>query len=199
VTSLRSALETPSAVRPPRSKWFWLTAWEIPVLILLGGGLRYWSVTRPVTEPASLGLRLDEPKAGRLRIAWNPAAEPVRTAAVGNIDILDGIARQHFVLTQAMIAAGSYTYLRATNAVEVRMKVTDNSGNQVEDASGFLGQPLAAPVDPSELKELQQSEAQLEAEVRRREKENQAQSARIQTLDRALRTVESRLGIAQRK
>jgi len=185
-------------LRPMRRKWFWRAAWEVPLLILAWAAVRYWRMP-PGVEPISLGVRVIEPREGQLRIEWNHAAKPLMNVAWGKIDIIDGVERQSITLTPAMLAAGSYRYQRETEDIEVRLTIVDNWGNQVGEASRFLGQPLDRVPRSVDLIDLQKRRDDLEAEVRRLREDNDAQLAQIQTLNRRLWIVKTKLGIYQGK
>jgi hypothetical protein len=189
--------ETPRGAAAHRRKWYWLAPWVIAVLMIGYLGVRSWIPhTSAAPEPISLSI-LD--RQGQLQIEWKHDAGPVVTATGGSLEIIDGGDAQMVPLTPQILAMGTFTYLRRTGDVEVRMTVSDASGTKVQEASRFLGRPAPAPVKPEDLTALQQGRDELEAEVRRLRQENSTQSARIQQLERTLRILQTRLGIDQGK
>jgi proteasome lid subunit RPN8/RPN11 len=176
----------------PRKKWPWLVAWAAIVVTLAVLSLRF------LLEPAGpqpLSLTLVE-RDGQLQIEWNPRSKPVAAATRGSLAIADGKEIQNLNLTAAELSSGHHEYRRKGGDVEVRLIVQTAGGQSVQEASRYLGQP-PSNADPGQLKALQDRRAELEAEVRRLQKENQLQTERIQQLERTLRILETRLGGAK--
>ena len=92
------------------------------------------------------------------------------------------------------LARGSFTYVRQTGDVQIRMIVNASGGRRIEEASRFLG---AAPtaVDASELDTLKVERDALQDEVTRLHAQSAQQAARLQQLDRTILILQSRLGI----
>jgi len=178
--------------RKPR-KWFFL-AWEIPVLVLMGASLRYWNA-RPKPAATSVGLRLSEPRAGQLRIQWDGAAEPVRKASLGRLEMREGIERQEVALSSEVLSKGSYTYQRANDEVQVRLVVIGPTGERAEEESGFLGQPLTMPSDSGAIDKARENATELEAQARWLRTKNARLSTRIQQLEADLQALETKLQI----
>jgi len=180
----------------PRRKWPWLVAWAVIVIVAAVFGLRYWMM-HSISEPISLSV---VERDGQLQIEWNHLAKPVTNASRGSLVIVDGADSRTFALTPQILAAGKFTYVRKSGDIEVRMTVENADGGSVQEASRFLGRPPVAPAASSdELIALQQRKDALEAEVRRLRRENDAQAARIQQLDRTLQVLKTRLGIVEGK
>src|SRR5581483_12050012 len=117
----------------------------------------------------------------------NRAAKPVKNAARGSLDILDGSETKTMRLTPAQLASGHFTYARKTGDIEVRMTVEDADGTKAQEASRFLGRAPAAPASSQELTDLRARRDELQAEVERLRRENDDQAAKIQQLERTLR------------
>ena len=185
----------PQFLAPPAHKrrWVWLAAWAVVALALVVGGLRYW-MPSPAAVPEPMALAIIE-RDGQLVIQWNPASKPVRTAARGSLEIVDGADTRTVALKPMELAGGRSTYVRKSGDVEVRMTVEDRAGSRVQEASRFLGRAPAE--DKNAVADLEQRRAELEAEVARLRRQNQDQSARIQTLERTLRILQTRLGITE--
>jgi hypothetical protein len=151
-------------------------AWVVVLLALAVAGLRYWMpVSQPASDPLSLAL-VDHD--GQVMIQWNPASKSVKNAARGSLQIMDGTETRTVALKPMDLAGGRSTYVRRSGDVEVRLTVEDSAGARVQEASRFLGRP-----------------PELEAEVARLRQANQDQALRIQTLERTLRILQTRLGI----
>ena len=171
---------------PPKKKWPMLAAWAVMVIAVVLG-LRYW-MFRPATEPISLAVIERE---GQLRIEWNHSSRPVNAAVRGTLVINDGSNTQTFSLSPRELTIGSYTYARKTGDVEVRMSVEDGEGAKVQEASRFLGQ-APVKVDQNELNELKQKRDELQTEVDRLIKENQARTQKIEQLQRTVEIMQAR-------
>jgi proteasome lid subunit RPN8/RPN11 len=185
----------PAPVASPaagKKKWPWLVGWC--VLVILGAvfGLRYW-MSRSAQEPIALAVLERD---GQLRIEWNHAAKPVVDAVHGTLVINDGKDTQTYALSSRELTAGNYTYVRKTGDVEVRMSVEDSEGAKVQEASRFLGQ---APfkIDANELGDLKKKREELETEVQRLTRQNQAQEEKIQQLQRTVQIMQARSGVKQ--
>jgi fructose-bisphosphate aldolase class 1 len=99
-------------------------------------------------------------------------------------------------LTPKDIAQGSFTYVRRSGDVQVRLIVTASGGQQTEEASRFLGTPPET-VDANEMDLLKVQRDALQDEVTRLRTQNGQQAARIQQLERTLVILQTRLGIPQ--
>jgi hypothetical protein len=181
---------------PPRSKWPWLVAWGVLVLVMIVLGLRYF-VLGPGVAPLKLALVEHN---GQLQIEWDHSARSVTSAVRGALSIQDGKAPRTFPLTPQDLAHGAYTYQRVSEDVEVRMSVESAGGEKVEETTTFLG---AAPPPRSDAEErakvAEEQRFQLQTEVDRLRHENTAQAARIQELQRNLKILQSRLDQPQPK
>jgi proteasome lid subunit RPN8/RPN11 len=189
------AVSGPQVVEPQPSKrkWVWLAMWAVVVVALAVAGLRYWMpISVGASEPLSLGVIERD---GQLVIQWNPASKPVRNATRGSLEIVDGADTRTVALKPADLAAGRTTYQRKSGDVEVRMTLEEPGGANAQEASRFLGRPPAAVADKQELTDLEKRRDDLEAEVAALRRQNQDQAERIQTLERTLRILQTRLGI----
>ena len=175
-------------------KWKSWLAWEIPALMLTAGALRYYRVPAPI-PPANLNVFMTEPHKGQVLIHWNRAAKPVLNASLGSIELADGVTRQTISLTPALLAQGSFSYLRSTDDVAVRFTVVDSSGYQYKEDSRLLGQPLVSAEDPAKFMEIQNGKNRLESDIEALRAQNAAQAARLHQLNRSLQTLETKLGI----
>jgi len=185
--------------RPPRRKWPLLVMWAAAVLVVVILGLRYFM---PVAGAEPIALAVVE-RDGQLLIEWNHIARPVAAATSGTLDVTDGAETRSFPLTRQMLAAGHFTYQRKTGDIEVRLTVDGPETGKVQESSRFLGRApevaAAAAANVKDLADLEKRRTELEAEIARLRRENQAQSERIQQLERTLRILQTRLGIVEGK
>jgi hypothetical protein len=174
---------------PPRKKWPWLVGWAVLVILAAVFGLRYW-MFKPAQEPISLAVVEHD---GQLRIEWNHSSRPVTAAVHGTLVINDGSNTQTYALSPRELTAGSYTYVRKTGDVEVRMSVEDADGGKTQEASRFLGQ-APVKIDENELGDLKKKREELEAEIQRLTRENRNQEEKIQQLQRTVQIMQMRSG-----
>jgi len=185
------------AVAPPapypntRRKIPWaIIAVVAAALVLAVAGLRFLGPQLHV-DPLSLGVIERD---GQLQITWNHASQSIAGATAGTLDIVDGGEKRSIPLNRTELAQGSFTYMRRSGDVEVRLAVTTSSGGRMEEASRFLG---TAPegVDASEMDAMKVERDALQDEVTRLRAQSGQQAARIQQLERTLVILQSRLGI----
>jgi proteasome lid subunit RPN8/RPN11 len=113
----------------------------------------------------SLGLQVTDTD-GQLRIQWDRAAAPVLAAAGGTLQISDGDTIHAVPLTPPQVHAGTFSYLRQAERLEVKLTLDQPGGARVEDLTGFLGR-------------LPQSRAAEEQEVRRQRDALEKENARL--------------------
>jgi hypothetical protein len=151
-------------VAPERS-WRWL---RVTVAIAAGVGLGYgvyrlyqhgvppgvaWvrpiprSADRPATTAAGyLGLRTFD-TSGQLWIGWDRGATAVRTAQGGSLTIREGAATQTIELDSAQIQAGSFTYGRQAERVDLVLTLNGPEG-ETREVTTYIGKlPGSAPPD----------------------------------------------------
>ena len=167
--------------------------WLVAALVVIGGlaaagahflafGLKSETMTLSVLE-----------RDGQLDIEWNHQAAPVIKAVGGTLEISDGPQTQTIQLKPADLALGKVSYKRDTGDIQVRMIVEEPGGEKVQKASRFFGPPPPKAND-DELKTLQKSKDELDAEVARLKQYNDQQAQRIQQLERTLKILQTRQG-----
>ncbi len=159
-------------------------------LVLAVVGLRFLGPQLQV-EPLSLAVIERD---GQLQINWNHASQSIVGASAGTLDIVDGGEKRSIPLNRTELAQGSFTYMRRSGDVEVRLTVNTSGGGRMEEASRFLGTPPEG-VDASEMDAIKVERDALQDEVTRLRAQSGQQAARIQQLERTLVILQSRLGI----
>jgi hypothetical protein len=159
-------------------------------LVLAVVGLRFLGPQLHV-EPLSLTVIEHD---GQLQIQWNHASQSIAGASGGTLDIVDGGEKRSIPLNRNALAQGSFTYMRRSGDVEVRLAVNISGGGRMEEASRFLGTPPEG-VDASEMDAIKVERDALQDEVTRLRAQSGQQAARIQQLERTLVILQSRLGI----
>jgi len=144
-------------------------------------------------EPLSLGMIEQN---GQLQIQWNRASRSILNAASGSLEIVDGQDKRDIPMNHNELTQGSFTYVRQSGDVQVRLTVTGSGGQPMVEASRFLGaSPPSAPGDSNETDALKLERDALQDEVTRLRLQSGQQAARIQQLERTLLILQSRLGI----
>jgi len=182
------------AARKPRSRiWPWLAP---AVLLLDGGGLAVWSYFHGAAE--SLELRAAE-AGGRVVIYWQPRVATLRQPRRGVLTITDGSNSARLELTPEQLAQGSITYRRASDSLQVRLRVERWVAAPLEEQVLFLGGPAPTRDQAAEagyLPEVLREREELAAEVRRLRRELENQRARAARLEEVNRLLRQRLAVA---
>jgi hypothetical protein len=116
---------------PGRLRLLWLLVLAAVVALLT---VVYW-LPRP---PETLALRVFD-AAGQLRIMW----EPVQKSEAGSLEIDDGGVRLSVELQPEQLRSGSFTYVRRTGNVNVRLVVL-RRGGPLADEARYRGRDTAA-------------------------------------------------------
>jgi len=125
---------------------------------------------------------------------WNHASATIRDAVKGSLEIVDGPDTQTVPLSADDLMRGSFTYMRRTGDVQVRMEVQNGDGAKTVEASRFLGEPPRSPA-AEELEATKQERDKLEDQLTRLRAENARQADRVRQLERTLAILRTRLGI----
>ena len=116
---------------------------------------------------------------GQLQIRWDRAAEAVRTASGGTLEITDGASKADVPLDAQRLRGGTFSYARQTVRVDVRLALELPDGKKFEEFTTFLGAPVVPAADPATLRrdlqnqavrtrQLERAVADLRSELRRR-------------------------------
>jgi hypothetical protein len=165
----------------------------VAALLAAVAGLKYLG-PQLNAEPLSLGMIEQN---GQLQIQWNRASRSILNASGGTLEIVDGQDKRNIPMNRSELTQGSFTYMRQSGDVQVRLTVTGSGGQPMVEASRFLGAAPAAPLgDTNETDALKVERDALQDEVTRLRQQSGQQAARIQQLERTLLILQSRLGIA---
>ena len=166
----------------------------VAALLAAVAGLKYLG-PQLNAEPLSLGMIEQN---GQLQIQWNRASRSILNASAGTLEIVDGQDKRNIPMNRSELAQGSFTYVRQSGDVQVRLTVTGSGGQPIVEASRFLGAaPPPAPGDNNETDALKVERDALQDEVTRLRQQSGQQAARIKQLERTLLILQSRLGIAE--
>jgi hypothetical protein len=177
---------------PAKSKWPWLVAWGAAVVVAAALAVYYFVLT-PAVQPLDVSVIERD---GQLQIEWNHDAKPVSAAVRGWLIVTDGQDPRTIPLTQPDLQRGNYAYRRASDDVEVRMRVENAGGDKTESkTTTFLAAAPAKASDDAKVKALEQERNDLQAEVDRLKGENAEQAQRLVQLERNLKILQARLGI----
>jgi hypothetical protein len=125
----------------------------LAVLVALGGvGYQtrdYWlpqvmakiAPVMPKEPDAYLALNATDDN-GQLKIQWDRNAPAVRNAVEAVLTITDGNPVPRSIrLDAAHLATGAFTYVRESERVDVALTASEPGGQQVREATSFLGSP----------------------------------------------------------
>jgi proteasome lid subunit RPN8/RPN11 len=194
-SSRMAPVRAPDYAPVPSAKRSWL-AWGLSVAgvlvvaVLAVAGLRFFNANTP-REPLALAVYEHD---SQLRIEWNHASATIRDATQGTVEIVDGKDTQTVPLNAEDLARGSFTYMRRTGDIQVRMEVQNSAGIKTQEASRFLGVP-PRPIAADELETTKQERDTLQADVKRLRDENARQADHVRQLERTLTILRTRLGI----
>jgi len=76
---------------------------------------------------------------GQLQIHWNQAAEAVRAAESGTLEIVDAGGKTAMVLDKQQLRSGTVSYTRYGARVDVRLVLCQPAGERLEEFTTFLG------------------------------------------------------------
>lgn len=130
-----------------RRSWRWL--WWAAIILALVTGLAavkedwmpYLVYRQP---PPSLSLTAYDLE-GQVQIHWDRAAEPIRSAAAGTLEITDGARHSVVALDRGMLQRGTVSYARQTARVDMRLTVGRPDGKKFEEFASFLGGAASKP------------------------------------------------------
>jgi len=162
-----SALEQPPSPpvalldppRPHRFPWRWvLAATSLVLLAGIGVSTLLWLGVRGSARAASsVGLRLSESN-GSLKVQWDPASPAILEAASGSVEVVDGDARVVFPFDKQLLRLGSWSMIRLSPDVRVRLRVQGARGEPLEEFARYAGPSEERAMDPAAAEAMIQSE-----------------------------------------
>lgn len=176
----------PAFLSPPARKygreWFW---WAALVLAVGGGMFAFKDSWLPAfsREPATPALLMTFDLDGQLQIRWDRAAEVVRSASGGTLEITDGTAKTLVALDRKRLQEGTFSYARQTPRVDIRLALDQPDGRKQEELTSFLGQ---APAPKPSADSTAADRAKLRQEL-------EDQAARTLQLKRAIDEMQAEL------
>lgn len=144
----------------------------------------------PVPPTRSVLLLAVNDAAGHLQIRWDAAAQVVQNAAGGSIEISDGENKAVVPLDQSRLRAGSFTYVRSSQSVDIRLLVDDAKGTRIQEAVSFFGK---LPEHPATGQEVIKQRDQLQQEAARLKAALATQTERASKLERQLEDARKQL------
>jgi hypothetical protein len=132
-----SRLGERSALRHP-PKWLWWAA--ILLGAVLGMVLSQFAFKRVFAagRPPSAGLTAYDVH-GQLQIRWDWAAEPIRSAKGGSLEIVDGATHTVVPLDRQRLRAGTVGYVRIGARVEVSLTLQERGGDLYQEFITLIG------------------------------------------------------------
>ncbi len=124
---------------------------------------------------------------GQLRVQWDGAAAPVRSALTGTLEITDGANRAEIPLDKQRLLSGSFSRMRQSYRVDVRLILEQPRGKRFEEFTSFVG-PTVPPKPAAESEET----AKLREELK-------DQATRTRRLERAIKDMRKRMRWERRR
>jgi proteasome lid subunit RPN8/RPN11 len=174
-------IESPAAGR----RWMVVGIGVVAILGILGAAFevrdmwlpRILSAFRPVPASApapipspSLGLSTID-RDGQLQISWNRNSAAVQRASDAVLEITEGGPMLTAIqLDTAHLQAGSFTYVRTAEKVDVRLTVHQKDGPDLREITSFLGKlperkPAEDPEAQKQRDEMAKQAAKLKADL----------------------------------
>jgi hypothetical protein len=200
------APEPPSEAHPAGRNWrgFWVVlAIAIGLAVLVAGfqTRRFWlpgltAAIRPAPQ-LSIGLNAIESD-GQLQIRWDPNSLAVRQGADAILEIDDGLVPRDIQLDALQLHAGTFTYARRGEQVDVKLTIHLPNGQQIRGAASFLGK-LPERKPQAEDPEIRKQRDALAEEAAKLRSDLAAEVARTRKLEQSLDEVKKVLQEQQRK
>jgi len=163
----RAPPETGPAATPlPRRNRWWLLWVAIAVGMAAGVcGLKIdWTRAFAAERVPSVSLMAYDLD-GQLQIRWDWAAEPIRSAESGTLEIADGATHTVVALEKQRLRSGTVSYARSGARVDVTLALRQPGGKVSEEYTSFLGR-AGGPV-PARLRREVQDQAARTRELER--------------------------------
>jgi proteasome lid subunit RPN8/RPN11 len=151
-----------SEARPaPRAKhsrnWLWwamIVLAMAEVLFVFKSGVleRDWTRVFAADRARSVSLMAYDLNS-QLQIHWDWAADPIRSAEAGTLEITDGAAHTVVALEKQRLRSGTVAYARIGARVDVRLALRQPGGKIFEEFTTFLG-PAGGPQPDASLAAL---------------------------------------------
>lgn len=111
-----------------------------------------WTRVFAADRPPSIGLMAYDLN-GQLQIRWDWAAEPIRSAEAGTLDISDGATHTVVALEKQRLRNGTVSYVRTGARVDLRLAVRQPGGKVRQEFTSFVG-PAGGPQPDASTIEL---------------------------------------------
>jgi proteasome lid subunit RPN8/RPN11 len=206
--ALPADLPLPNFLAPPaqrKSRWFVVTGLAITIGLAIAAAAyqtRYlWlpglmAAIRPAPE-LSIGLNAIDID-GQLQIQWDGNSSAVRQATDAILEIDDGPVPRDIQLDARRLKAGTITYGRQGERVDIKLAIRLPNGQQARGATSFLGK-LPERKPPPEDPEIRKQRDQLAQEAAKLRSDLAAEVARTRKLAQSLDQVKKVLQEQQRK
>ena len=180
-----------------------LLATAIGLAVLAAGfqTRRLWlpGLTAAIRPAPQLSIPLDAIDSdGQLQIRWDRDALAVRQGTDAILEIDDGLLPRDIRLDALQLEAGTFTYARRGEQIDVKLTIHLPDGKQARGATSFLGK-LPERTPPAEDPEVRQQRDTLAAEAAQLRSDLAAEVARTKKLEQSLNQVKKALQEQQRK
>jgi proteasome lid subunit RPN8/RPN11 len=148
-------------------------------------------------RPPALGLNTID-RAGQLQINWDGNSPSVRHASDAVLEITDGGPLPAAIqLDTAHLQAGSFTYARTAEKVDVKLIVHRNNGPDIREVTSFLGK--LPDRKPTEDPEAQKQREDMAKEADKMKADLTLQAAKTKKLEKDLQSMREELRQQQQR
>ena len=162
------------------------------------------AASAPAPVPPALGLNTID-REGQLQISWDRTSPSVQHASAALLEINEGGPKPTTIqLDDAHLQAGSFTYARSAEKVDVRLIVHQAKGPEVREVTSFLGKlpepkPAEDPRAQMQREEMARQAAKLKADLtfqaaKTKKLEKDVQSMRDELRRQQLRRLNNQVG-----
>jgi hypothetical protein len=194
----------PSFLAPPaerKSRWLVLTiALSMAAAAVGYQAQRLWlpRLTAAIWPGSQFPIGLNAIDSdGQLQIQWDGNSTAVRQATNAILEIDDGSVPWEIQLDAPHLKAGTFTYSRQGERVDIKLAIHLRDGQQARGAASFLGK-LPARKPPPEDPEIRKQRDALAQEAAKLKSDLAAEEARTRKLEKSLDEVQKVLQEQQR-
>ena len=190
---------------PPRRRWGMIAVLTLLILGAAGAAVftrEAWvpgmlAAIRPGTPapvpPPSMGLHTND-RDGQMEVTWDRFALPIREASGGTLEVADGSTPlQTIALDKAHLQAGSFSYERQSEKVDITLRVYRQDGQQFHEVTAFLGRLPTRKVQEQEAVAAKKERDELAAQAAKMKTDLNWQVVKTKKLEKDLQDLRKRM------
>jgi hypothetical protein len=143
--------------------------------------------------PPSMGLHTND-RDGQMEVTWDRFALPIREASGGTLEVADGSTPlQTIALDKAHLQAGSFSYERQSEKVDITLRVYRQDGQQFHEVTAFLGRLPTRKVQEQEAVAAKKERDELAAQAAKMKTDLNWQVVKTKKLEKDLQDLRKRM------